>query len=501
MHNNVLLLTRYADFLNEKLGESTLVSCVSTSLTDIHFKFSNGYYLFVRFHKAHTFFLQPETSHYPKKNVLPQFKALQDRPITGVHPYLNDRGFYIQFSKGFALHIQCFGRRSSILLVRKNEVLDSFKDLSPTTQFELPSSPFVECSSMEECRKENRFIDAETLNELDKFGFWSASNQSQRWTEYIHEHLSTPIVLKEINDNYVLSFVSESNAVETYNDIAQVFHDFARLYLARERFASLKKQLTTNLNREITSIKKRLKRANTHVNKLKSRVDFKQIGDILMANMYQIPEKATTVRLLNFYTNEEVDITLKSNLSPQKNAERYYQKSKNSHLEVKHATELMNSLQKSLETVLEKLEMVETSTSTKELQQFDNLSKKSQKAEIEDKQLPYRVFEKGGFEIWVGKNAKSNDVLLKLMHKTDTWLHARGVAGSHVVIRNREEKSIPTPILEYAAALAAKYSKNQHDTLAAVIYTSPKYVRKFKGALPGQVRVDREEVILIEPLK
>ena len=96
-------------------------------------------------------------------------------------------------------------------------------------------------------------------------------------------------------------------------------------------------------------------------------------------------------------------------------------------------------------------------------------------------------------------SAKHNDALLKLAHKNDLWFHARGVAGSHVLLKNVEQKTVSTDVLEYAASLAARYSKNQHESLAAVIYTSPKYVRKFKGALPGQVRVDREEVVLVAP--
>ena len=73
------------------------------------------------------------------------------------------------------------------------------------------------------------------------------------------------------------------------------------------------------------------------------------------------------------------------------------------------------------------------------------------------------------------------------------------MAGSHVLVKNPSNADLSEDVIEFAASLAARFSKNQHESLAAVIYTSPKYVRKFKGALPGQVRVDREEVILVAP--
>jgi predicted ribosome quality control (RQC) complex YloA/Tae2 family protein len=47
--------------------------------------------------------------------------------------------------------------------------------------------------------------------------------------------------------------------------------------------------------------------------------------------------------------------------------------------------------------------------------------------------------------------------------------------------------------------LAAYFSKSKSSGLVAVMVTEKKYVRKPKGALPGQVRVDREDVILAEP--
>ena len=75
----------------------------------------------------------------------------------------------------------------------------------------------------------------------------------------------------------------------------------------------------------------------------------------------------------------------------------------------------------------------------------------------------------------------------------------RDVPGSHVIVRMANNQKLSNALLEYAASLAAKYSKSKGQTLAAVSYTPRKYVRKNKKMLPGQVRLEKEETILIKP--
>ncbi len=100
----------------------------------------------------------------------------------------------------------------------------------------------------------------------------------------------------------------------------------------------------------------------------------------------------------------------------------------------------------------------------------------------------------------VGKHAKANDELtLKVANKDDLWLHAKDVAGSHVVIRHQAGKNIPKTVLERAAQLAAWFSKRKTDSLCPVIYTPKKHVRKRKGTAPGAVVVEKEQILMVEP--
>ncbi|MGA7303576.1 MAG: fibronectin-binding domain-containing protein, partial [Rhodothermales bacterium] len=82
----------------------------------------------------------------------------------------------------------------------------------------------------------------------------------------------------------------------------------------------------------------------------------------------------------------------------------------------------------------------------------------------------------------------------------DLWFHARGVGGSHVVLRVPGRKTVVgKPIKLKAAAIAAWFSSARGSGLVPVIVTDRKYVSKPKGSDPGAVRVHREEVLMVEP--
>ena len=67
------------------------------------------------------------------------------------------------------------------------------------------------------------------------------------------------------------------------------------------------------------------------------------------------------------------------------------------------------------------------------------------------------------FVVYVGRDSLSNDHLtFNMSHPEDIWMHAKGVPGSHVVIRVRE--NLPTKeVIRKAAELAVKNSKAKDD--------------------------------------
>jgi predicted ribosome quality control (RQC) complex YloA/Tae2 family protein len=114
---------------------------------------------------------------------------------------------------------------------------------------------------------------------------------------------------------------------------------------------------------------------------------------------------------------------------------------------------------------------------------------------------PYRTYLVGGFEILVGRGELENDQLtFDVAEPDDLWLHvAGGTAGSHVVVRNPQQREIPRPVLESAAAAAAWFSKARGSPRVEVHVCRVCDVRKPRGAPPGLVEIERWKSVRVKP--
>ena len=113
--------------------------------------------------------------------------------------------------------------------------------------------------------------------------------------------------------------------------------------------------------------------------------------------------------------------------------------------------------------------------------------------------VPLNVQSDDGFTILIGKNSRQNeDVTFHHATANDTWLHARGVPGAHVIIK-AAGREVPQRTLEQAARLAAYYSQARGSTSVAVDHTQQRHVRHMKGGGPGMVIYERERTLYAEP--
>ena len=97
--------------------------------------------------------------------------------------------------------------------------------------------------------------------------------------------------------------------------------------------------------------------------------------------------------------------------------------------------------------------------------------------------------------IEVGKNSLQNDRLTLHARGGETWLHAQGIPGSHVLIRTESDPSDET--LLYAAKLAAYFSKGRNHPQLPVDYTRRKYVKKSANAPAGLVTYTHFKTLII----
>ena len=108
---------------------------------------------------------------------------------------------------------------------------------------------------------------------------------------------------------------------------------------------------------------------------------------------------------------------------------------------------------------------------------------------------PCRFTAPDGTVIEVGKNSLQNDRLTLHARGGETWLHAQGIPGSHVLIRTESEPSDET--LLYAAKLAAYFSKGRNHPQLPVDYTRRKYVKKSANAPAGLVTYTNFKTLII----
>ena len=111
--------------------------------------------------------------------------------------------------------------------------------------------------------------------------------------------------------------------------------------------------------------------------------------------------------------------------------------------------------------------------------------KAEKKQKLINKPLHYRSSD--GYDIFIGKNNFQNDELtFQLATGNDWWFHAKGCAGSHVIVKTNG-KTLPDATFEEAARLAAYYSKGRLQDKVEIDYLEKKNVKKPNGSKPGFV--------------
>lgn len=104
-----------------------------------------------------------------------------------------------------------------------------------------------------------------------------------------------------------------------------------------------------------------------------------------------------------------------------------------------------------------------------------------------------------GWTILVGRSGPDNDRLtFKIAAPDDIWLHAAGVHGAHVVIRNPDRRAAaPTATIAEAARLALWFSDARSEAAADVHWTRRKNVKRARGGSSGMVVLKRFETIRV----
>ena len=514
MFHNYFFLKRLVAEIEEKLIGKSLETCFSQNKDEMILGFADAqseFYIKATLESKIGLLHFSNDFKRARKNSVDLFPSLQAKKCTGVYVYQFERSFRIEFENAQQLIFKMHGSRSNILLSEKNAVVGLFRNNLPHDKEIVPS----ELDKPEATHQ--RFIDTEGNLQLFLPALGREVKQhleARRYNDLALEpkwHLAqeilsaleeNPITISENEEGlYELSLLHNTNAdlwqTKSALEAANAFYTnhTKNVYLTHQ-----KQDLLRELNKKIKQSESYLKKTIAQLQEIKARRGQEEIANIIMANLHQINQGDNEVELDDFYNGSKIKVTLKPSLTPQKNAESLYRKAKNLKLQLQNLEENIRAKEASLSTLLHEKNTILETTDFRELRSKNKEAKKSKSED--SSHLPYHYYTFKGYDVLVGKNAKSNDELTtKIANKNDCWLHAKDVSGSHVVIRNSSGKTIPVDVLEWAAQLAAWFSKRKTDSICPVIHTEKKYVRKIKGTPAGLVKVEKENVIMVEPIK
>lgn len=298
------------------------------------------------------------------------------------------------------------------------------------------------------------------------------------------EYAAFPLTLYSRGEDTLQPFVSISALLERY------YAEKNTLTRIRQRSADLRRIVQTALERNV----KKYDLQTQQIKDTEKRDKYRIYGELINTYGYHVPEGSKSMEALNYYTDEMITIPLDPDMTPAENAKRYfdkYGKLKRTYealsvltQEVKSEIEHLESISAALDIALQEEDLVQI---REELAASGYIHRRGGKREKVTSR-PFHYVSSDGFHMYVGKNNYQNDELtFKFATGGDWWFHAKGIPGSHVIVKCEGVDTLPDRTFEEAARLAAYYSRGRSQEKVEIDYIQKKHVKKPGGAKPGFV--------------
>ncbi len=302
--------------------------------------------------------------------------------------------------------------------------------------------------------------------------------------------------LSEYDDYTCVDYDSISSVLEQYYAKK---NDYTRI---RQKSVDLRKIVSTALERE----RKKFDLQKKQLKDTEKREKYKVYGELLTTYGYQAEEGSKSLEVLNYYTNEMIQIPLDETLSPLENAKKYfnkYAKLKRTYLALTDLTTETSNQIAHLESIATSLDIAVKEEDLAEIKDeliaYGYIKKKSGEKKKKSKSKPFHYVSSDGYHMYVGKNNYQNDELtFKFAVGNDWWFHAKGMPGSHVIVKTNGDE-LPDATFEEAGRLAAFYSKGRENPKVEIDYLEKKNVKKPNAAAPGFVIYYTNYSMTIEP--
>ncbi|EGP4802614.1 fibronectin-binding protein EfbA [Enterococcus faecium] len=485
----------------------------------------------------------------PPNFVMMLRKYLDGAILENIEQIENDRVIHFHFAKrnelgdlqNIILIVELMGRHSTIVLVNQEtgKILDAIKhigssqntyrSLLPGVEYIAPPkqevlNPFssdkekifqrLSQTELEPKAIQHQFqgIGFDTAQELTKRLLERPNEKMVVWDEFFSSIINHPVptFYETTNKDFFTPIVyqvfsEQASAVTTYPTLSQLLDSYYHEKAEKDRAKQQGGELIRKIENELKRNKNKLKKREQTLKESENAENYRRDGELLTTFLTQVPRGVKEVVLPNYYEEDRpIKIALDPALTPNQNAQKYfhrYQKLKNAvKLIGEQIQEAKDEIQY-LESVLSQLEIagpMDIEAIKEELTAEGYLKKKTQKKQKKKKpSQPDQYFSSDGTLILVGKNNLQNDQLtMKTAKKTDYWLHAKNIPGSHVIIKS-DQPSDET--ITEAAELAAYFSKYRYSAQVPVDLVQVKHIRKPNGAKPGYVIYENQKTVIVTP--
>ncbi|MDA8896126.1 NFACT RNA binding domain-containing protein [Bacteroidia bacterium] len=424
--------------------------------------------MFIRYNMPHRKF---------GRKCLPWFKGSENLSIVSVQSIPFERIIHIKLEHGKSILLKGFGRYSNILFYEDDICANVFKQNLKSDIGEHLNQYLTKEIEDRVITNENEF----KIAYPQLFGNWETPIPDGFYSIKASKKLQIKNIFNELSKKYLNLDQGKLCLTDEKTDTQYIVSE----YLKRTRQAKQAQQFKNTIKQKRKRFLAYSKKSKKELDQLKNAKGYKELGDLILSNLHIIKPGEAIIKVWDYYDNSELEIKLNPLLNAQQNAQRFYRKGKNQHLQIEEIKRKIKTAEQGI---------IESDQKLLDLEKGKTIKIEKKPAKKEQNASPYRLVNTEAFDIWVGKNAKGNDAMIKLARKRDTWMHARGFAGSHVIIRNNGAP-IKNELLKAAGLYAVLNSKAKSQVLVPVIYTECKFVSKPRNALPGLVKVMQENVI------
>ena len=282
---------------------------------------------------------------------------------------------------------------------------------------------------------------------------------------------------------------------EYKESISEVLHDFYAKKSAYTRIHQKSSDLRHIVNTLLERAHKKYALQQNQLKDTNKKEKYRKYGELIHIYGYSLPENSSGFEAEDYETGKTIKVPLDKTKTPMENAKKYYDRyAKLKRTEEALAVQIKDTQDEltHLESIAAALDIAENEQDLaqirEELSATGYIKKHTNKKKSgQAKSKPYHYRSSDGYDIYIGKNNFQNDYLtFKLASGNDWWFHAKGIPGSHVIVKTKDG-NLPDRAFEEAAALAAWYSKGRESNKVEIDYVQKKEVKKPNGSKPGFV--------------